>query len=107
MALGRSIAQPRFENPREILGDRLKKSSLYRLPADHGQRLFGDDCFADLYAELARGRPTIPARVMTSVMVLQAFEGWYNTRRLHSSLGYRSPADYEALLNHKAARQAA
>ncbi|MEV5009251.1 MULTISPECIES: integrase core domain-containing protein [unclassified Streptomyces] len=25
-------------------------------------------------------------------------EGWYNLRRLHSSLGYRSPADYEAAL---------
>ncbi|MGW2370450.1 hypothetical protein ACWCZ5_33640 [Streptomyces sp. NPDC001667] len=23
-------------------------------------------------------------------------EGWYNSRRLHSSLGYRSPAEYEA-----------
>ncbi|MGW4824924.1 hypothetical protein ACWEP4_39960 [Streptomyces sp. NPDC004227] len=25
-------------------------------------------------------------------------EGWYNLHRLHSSLGYRSPADYEAAL---------
>ncbi|MGW0897496.1 hypothetical protein ACWD0G_10940 [Streptomyces goshikiensis] len=24
-------------------------------------------------------------------------ESWYNIRRLHSSLGYRSPAEYEAL----------
>ena len=43
--------------------------------ADHGHRLFGDDYFADLYAESARGRPTIAARVMATVMVLQAFEG--------------------------------
>ncbi len=75
MAIGRSNVQPRFENPREILGDRLKEGSLYRLLADHGQQLFGDDYFADLYAESVRGRPTIPARVMASVMVLQAFEG--------------------------------
>ena len=26
----------------------------------------------------------------------QYIEGWYNKERLHSSLGYRSPADYEA-----------
>jgi hypothetical protein len=25
-------------------------------------------------------------------------EGWYNLRRLHSSLGHRSPADYETTL---------
>ncbi len=23
---------------------------------------------------------------------------WYNSRRLHSSLGYRSPAEYETVL---------
>ena len=67
--------QQRFENPREILGDRLKEGSIYRLLADHGHQLFGDDYFADLYEESVRGRPTIPARVMATVMLLQAFEG--------------------------------
>ncbi len=33
-------------------------------------------------------------------------EGWYNVRR-HSSLGYLSPAAYEAVIHHHAARQAA
>jgi hypothetical protein len=28
----------------------------------------------------------------------QWIESWYNSHRLHSSLGYRSPADYEAAL---------
>ena len=59
----------------EILGDRLREGSLYRLLADEGDRLFGDDYFADLYKESARGRPTIPARVMATAMILQAFEG--------------------------------
>ena len=49
MALGRAKVQQRFENPREILGDRLKEGSIYRLLADHGHQLFGDDYFADLY----------------------------------------------------------
>src|ERR1039457_3514012 len=75
MALGRSKAQQRFENPGEMLGDRLKECSIYRLLADYGHQLFGDDYFADLYEESARGRPTIPARVMATVMLLQAFEG--------------------------------
>ena len=43
--------------------------------ADEGHRIFGDDYFADLYTDSVRGRPTIPARVMATVMVLQAFEG--------------------------------
>jgi hypothetical protein len=75
MALGRAKAQQRFENPREILGDRLKEGSIYRLLADHGHQLFDDDYFADCYQDSKRGRPTIPARVMASVMLLQAFEG--------------------------------
>ena len=51
MALGRSPVQQRFENPREILGDRLREGSIYRLLADHGLTLFGDDYFADLYSD--------------------------------------------------------
>ena len=37
--------------------------------------MFPDDYFSDLYSDSARGRPTIPARVMATVMLLQAFEG--------------------------------
>ncbi|MGH9095797.1 MAG: IS1182 family transposase [Acidimicrobiales bacterium] len=75
MAIGSAQNQPRFENPREILGDRLKEGSLYRLLADHGHEMFKDDYFADCYSASVKGRPTIPARVMATVMVLQAFEG--------------------------------
>lgn len=75
MAIGSAQNQPRFENPREILGDRLKEGSLYRLFADHGHEMFKDDYFADCYTDSNKGRPTIPARVLATVMVLQAFEG--------------------------------
>lgn len=75
MALGTTSLQPRFENPREILGDRLREGSIYRLLADEGDRLFPDDYFADLYTRSVRGRPTVPARVLATVMLLQAFEG--------------------------------
>jgi IS5 family transposase len=75
MALGAAVVQQRFENPREILGDRLREGSLYRLLTDHGDRLFPDDYFADVYKVSWRGRPTVPARVLATVMVLQAFEG--------------------------------
>jgi hypothetical protein len=75
MALGRAQVQLSFQDPREILGDRLREGSLYRLLADHGQVMFPDSYFADLYTDSARGRPTVPARVMATVMLLQSFEG--------------------------------
>ena len=65
--------QARFENPREVLGDRLV--GLYLFLAVEGGVLFGDDYFVDLYTRSRLGRPTVPARVLATVMVLQAFEG--------------------------------
>jgi Transposase DDE domain/Transposase domain (DUF772) len=73
MALGSVSGQARFDNPRAVLGDRL--AGLYRFLADEGERLFGDDYFSDLYTRSRLGRPTVPARVVATVMVLQAFEG--------------------------------
>lgn len=73
MALGLAPRQQRFENPRDLLGDRLR--GVYRLLADHGDELFPDDYFADCYKDSRRGRPTVPARVLATVMVMQALEG--------------------------------
>ena len=73
MALGSAVVGQSFENPRELLGDRLR--GVYRLLAEHGDRVFPDDYFADLYLVSRKGRPTIPARVLATVMVLQALEG--------------------------------
>jgi transposase len=42
--------------------------------ADHRHDLFPDEMFEDLFAS-RRGRPSIPADVVASVMVLQALEG--------------------------------
>jgi hypothetical protein len=99
MALGRSKTQQRFENPREILGDRLKEGSIYRLLADHGHQLFGDDYFADCYSDSVRGRPTIAARVMATVMLLQAFEGLSDAEavdRLSFDLRWQAAAGVDA-----------
>ena len=95
MALGVARVGQRFENPREILGERLRVGSLYRLLADHGDRLFGDDYFADLYSDSRRGRPTVVARVLATVMVLQAFEGLSDreaTDRLEVDLRWQAAA---------------
>jgi putative transposase len=39
--------------------------------------------------------------------VFEFIEGWYNTRRLHGSLGCRSPSEYEATIHQDTAAQAA
>ncbi|GGL53743.1 IS3 family transposase [Planomonospora parontospora] len=37
-----------------------------------------------------------PSRAAARSAVFEFIEGWYNLHRLHSSLGYVSPAAYEA-----------
>ena len=64
VALGSVSGQVRFENPREVLGDRL--TGLYLFLAVDGDRLFGDDYFADLYTRSGLGQPTVPARVLAN-----------------------------------------
>ena len=70
MGIGRSGKQGRFDDAAVVLGDRLEPGSLFRLLADEGHRLFGVGYFADLYGPTHRGRPTIPARVVATVMLL-------------------------------------
>jgi putative transposase len=50
--------------------------------------------FATLKKELTRPR-SWPTRRELESAVFAWIEGWYNRRRLHSTLGYLSPADYE------------
>jgi IS5 family transposase len=93
MALGRSKVQPRFEDPRVLLGDRLR--GIYLLLAEHGGAMFGDDYFADLYTNSRLGRPTVPARVLATVMVLQAHEGLSDQEacdRLERDLAWQAAA---------------
>jgi transposase InsO family protein len=61
--------------------------------------------FATIKRELIDTRAW-PTRVGLRHAVFEYIEGWYNTRRLHSTLGYLSPAQYEAI-HHNADRQAA
>ncbi|WP_433540893.1 IS3 family transposase [Streptosporangium sandarakinum] len=51
--------------------------------------------FATLKGELLDGR-SWPSRAAARSAIFEFIEGWYNLHRLHSSLGYVSPATYEA-----------
>jgi transposase InsO family protein len=58
-----------------------------------------DDAMAEsfvstLKAELA-SRMEFPTRQAAKSAIFEYLETFYNTRRLHSALGYRSPADFE------------
>jgi IS5 family transposase len=52
----------------------LGEGSVHALLAEHRHRLFPDEMFADLFGS-GRGRPSVPADVIATVMVLQALEG--------------------------------
>jgi Transposase DDE domain/Transposase domain (DUF772) len=75
VALGRSDGQARFDDAGMLLGEQLKPGSVYRLLAEHGDELFGDEYFADVFTVSRLGRPTVPARTVATVMLLQAHEG--------------------------------
>jgi transposase InsO family protein len=61
--------------------------------------------FATIKRELIDTRAW-PTRAGLRRAVFEYIEGWYNTRRLHSTLGYLSPAQYE-VVHRNADRQAA
>ena len=50
---------------------------------------------ATLKTELLVRRRRFPDREVAKSAILEYLEGFYNRRRLHSALSYRSPADYE------------
>jgi hypothetical protein len=74
----------------------VEAGSVYAFLADHRKDLFPDELFADLFAS-GRGRPSVPADRVATVMVLQALEGCRIGRRSRSfgrtSLG-RLPAGW-------------
>lgn len=54
--------------------------------------------FRTLKVEALHGE-SVPTRDCMRQTVFEYIEGYYNRQRLHSTLGYRSPDDYEARLN--------
>jgi len=52
----------------------VEEGSIYAFLADHRHELFKDEDFSDLFPS-ERGRPSMPAALICSVMVLQSLEG--------------------------------
>ena len=57
-----------------LVGHLVPAGTVYTFLAEHRQRLFPDRLFADLFGS-GRGRPSVPAEVIATVLVLQSLEG--------------------------------
>jgi IS5 family transposase len=57
-----------------LVGHLVPAGTVYAFLAEHRRRVFPDELFADLFPS-GRGRPSVPADVIATVMVLQALEG--------------------------------
>jgi IS5 family transposase len=57
-----------------LVGHLVPAGTVYAFLAEHRGRLFPDGLFADLFPS-GRGRPSVPADVVATVMVLQSLEG--------------------------------
>jgi hypothetical protein len=71
---GTSDPNPQLLDAMAMCGHLVPRDSVYWFLAEHRQRLFPDVMFADLFGS-GRGRPSVPADVIATVMVLQALEG--------------------------------
>jgi putative transposase len=76
-----------------------------RFPPATRHNAVAESFFATIKRELIDTRAW-PTRAGLHRAVFDYIEGWYNTRRLHSSLDYCSPAEWEHI-HHNAHRQAA
>ena len=71
---GRSESNPELLDAAALCRQLVPEGSVEAFLADHRHQLFPDTMFEDLFPS-HRGRPSIPADVVASVMVLQALEG--------------------------------
>ena len=72
----------------------LGAGSVYAFLAEHRRQLFPDDMFEDLFPS-GRGRPSVPADVVATVIVLQALEGLSDrqaVRRLETDIAWKAAA---------------
>ncbi len=71
---GKSDPNREFLDAAALCRKLVSEGSVEAFLADHRAELFPDELFADLFPS-GRGRPSIPADVVATVMVLQALEG--------------------------------
>ncbi len=74
MTLGKSpTSEDAFRSGASFCRERVSAASIYGLLYRESHRLFPDEAFADLFADI--GRASVPPRIVSVVMVLQRMEG--------------------------------
>jgi IS5 family transposase len=71
---GKSDPHPELLDAAALCGHLVPAGSVHAFLTEHRQRLFPDEMFADLFPS-GRGRPSVPADVIATVLVLQSLEG--------------------------------
>ena len=71
---GSSDPNREFLDAAALCGHLVPAGSVYAFLAQHRRELFPDELFVDLFPS-GRGRPSVPADVIATVMVLQSLEG--------------------------------
>jgi len=71
---GRADDQRELLDAESVAGHLLKSDSMFAFLAAHRGELFPEEMFTDLFPS-RRGRPSVPAEVMASVITLQALHG--------------------------------
>ena len=72
---GRERADRQLLDAGALVGHLVPAGSVFAFLAAHRGELFGDEDFADLFPS-GKGRPSVPASVMASVMVLQVLHDY-------------------------------
>lgn len=74
MSLGKTpTTEDLFKSSRDLCEQWLSEDSIYRILHREGARLFPDEAFSDLFAQI--GRSSVPPQIVAVVMVLQRMEG--------------------------------
>jgi Transposase domain (DUF772)/Transposase DDE domain len=75
---GRERMDRQLLDAQALVGHLVPAASMFAFLAEHRGELFADDDFADLFPS-GKGRPSVPASVMASVLVLQVLHDYSDT----------------------------
>lgn len=88
----RLVPDREFLDAAALCSHLVPEGSVYAFLAEHRLRLFPDEMFVDLFPT-KRGRPSVPADVIATVMVLQALEGLSDreaVRQLETNIAWKA-----------------